>query len=360
MGLQLIRTETKFDFMGKRRLALALSGLVILAGLLSILARGGLELGIDFAGGINVQVKFEEDMQESSLQQALDGLDLPQIRVQQLGLEGDHEYLLRVSSLDMQASDLRGRIEQGLEESLDTDFNIQQLEMVGPKVGSDLQNKALQALFYAALLICIYISGRFEQKWFASGLMAGGLLLGVYVLQLLNVPIAFLSLAALLITLGLCWYLALNFALGALVALIHDVLITVGLFSLLGKEFDLSIVAALLTIIGYSLNDTIVVFDRIRENLQSKLQLPLRDLVNKSVNQTLSRTLLTSGTSLMVILALLLLGGGVIHNFALALFIGILVGTYSSVFVAGSLLLGLGPSPEEQEPEEESPGTASA
>jgi preprotein translocase subunit SecF len=343
--------------MGKRKIALGLSGLIILVGLLSILVRGGLELGIDFAGGINVQLRFKEDIKVSRMQSALDGLDLPQIRVQQLGLEGAHEYLLRVSSTDIQAQELRSRIEQGLQENLGTGFTFQRLEMVGPKVGSDLQNKALQALFYAALLICIYISGRFEQKWFASGLMAAGLLGGVYVLQLLNVPIAYLTLAALLITLGLCWYLRLNFALGALVALIHDVLITVGLFSLLSKEFDLSIVAALLTIIGYSLNDTIVVFDRIRENLQSKLQLPFKILVNKSVNQTLSRTLLTSGTSLMVILALLILGGGVIHNFALALFIGILVGTYSSVFVAGSLLLGLGPTPEEEE-QEEVPETA--
>ncbi|MFO8032234.1 MAG: protein translocase subunit SecF [Desulfohalobiaceae bacterium] len=357
MGLQLIPRGTNIDFMGKRKIALGLSGLIILVGLLSILVRGGLGLGIDFAGGINMQLKFEEEIGVSRLQSALDELDLPQIRVQQLGLEGGHEYLLRISTTEVKPQEMRNRIEQGLKGNLETGFTFQRQEMVGPKVGSDLQNKALQALFYAALLICIYISGRFEQKWFASGLMAVGLLGGVYVLQLINVPIAYLTLAALLITLGLCWYLRLNFALGALAALIHDVLITVGLFSLMSKEFDLSIVAALLTIIGYSLNDTIVVFDRIRENLQSKLQLPLQGLVNKSVNQTLSRTILTSGTSLMVILALLILGGGVIHNFALALFIGILVGTYSSVFVAGSILLGLGPSPEEEE-QEESPGTA--
>ncbi|MFP4393165.1 MAG: protein translocase subunit SecF [Desulfohalobiaceae bacterium] len=356
MGLQLIPRQTNVDFMGKRKIALALSGLVILLGLVSILVRGGLELGIDFVGGTNVQLKFEQDVEVSKLQAALNELDLPQVRAQGLGLEGQHEYLLRVSSQELQPQELRDRIAKGLEEKLESKFSIQRVEMVGPKVGSDLQNKALQALFYAALLICIYISGRFEQRWFASGLMAVGLLGGVYVLQLLNMPIAYLTLAALLITLVLCWYLVLNFALGALVALIHDVLITVGIFSLLGKEFDLSIVAALLTIIGYSLNDTIVVFDRIRENLQAKLQLPLQALVNMSVNQTLSRTILTSGTSLMVILALLILGGGVIHNFALALFIGILVGTYSSVFVAGSLLLNLGPSPEEEQ--EEAPGTA--
>ncbi len=357
MGLQLIPRETSIDFMGKRKIALTLSGLLILVGLLSILFKGGLQLGIDFAGGINVQIKFEDSIEVSSLQAALNELDLPQVRAQQFGLEGDHEYLLRVSTLDMQVHELRNKISQGLDQKLDTDFSVQRVEMVGPKVGADMQNKALQALFYAVLLICIYISGRFEQKWFSAGLMAVGLLAGIYVLQLLNVPMVYLILAALLITLGLCWHLRLHFALGALIALIHDVLITVGLFSLLNKEFDLSIIAALLTIIGYSLNDTIVVFDRIRENLQGKLQLPLKRLINKSVNQTLSRTILTSGTSMMVVLALLILGGGVIHNFALALCTGILVGTYSSVFVAGSLLLRIGPSPV-QEKEQEAARTA--
>jgi preprotein translocase subunit SecF len=137
------------------------------------------------------------------------------------------------------------------------------------------------------------------------------------------------------------------------VALIHDVLITVGLLALLGKEFDLTTVAALLTIIGYSLNDTIIIYDRIRENLRAKKVQSLFQTVNQSVNQTLSRTLLTSGTTILVVLCLIILGGGVIHDFALALLIGILVGTYSSIFVAGSLLLGIGPTPD-KEPDQES------
>jgi preprotein translocase subunit SecF len=221
--------------------------------------------------------------------------------------------------------------------------------MVGPKVGSDLRTKALQALFYAVLLIAIYISGRFEQRWWASAVMAAGLAGGVYGLQLIGLSMTWLIWAALAITLFLCWRLKLNYALGAVVALAHDVLIVVGLFSLMNKEFDLSIVAALLTIIGYSLNDTIIVFDRIRENLRGKISKSLAKTINVSINQTLSRTLLTSGTTLLVVLSLYLFGGGVIHDFAFALLVGVAVGTYSSIFVASPILLGFKPRPEEPE-----------
>jgi preprotein translocase subunit SecF len=173
-----------------------------------------------------------------------------------------------------------------------------------------------------------------------AGIMAAGLAAGIYVLQLLSLPMTYLILAAMVITVGLCWYLKLNYALGAVVALIHDITITVGIFSLLDKDFDLTIVAALLTILGYSLNDTIIVFDRIRENLHAKTAKSLGDTINISINQTLSRTLLTSGTTLMVILALYFFGGGVIHDFAFALLIGVVVGTYSSIYVASPILLG--------------------
>jgi preprotein translocase subunit SecF len=349
MGLQLIKPGTSYDFMSKRKLALYVSLIVLGLGILSLILRGGLQYGIDFAGGINIQVKFEREVDLKELKNALQASGLPELRVQRFGMQMDHEYLLRVSATDQKAADLRAKVKQGLEEHLATGFTIQRLEMVGPKVGSDLKNKALQALFYAVLLISIYISGRFEHKWLTAGIMALGLITGLYLLELLAVPLAFLILAALLITLGLCWYLQLNYALGAIVALIHDVFITVGIFSILNKDFDLTTVAALLTIIGYSLNDTIVVFDRIRENLRSKKTRPLRQTINMSVNQTLSRTLLTSGTTLLVVVALFILGGGVIHDFALALIIGVLVGTYSSVFIASSLLLGIGPTPEAEE-----------
>jgi preprotein translocase subunit SecF len=162
--------------------------------------------------------------------------------------------------------------------------------------------------------------------------------------------------SAMVVTLILCWKLKLNFALGAVLAIIHDVVITTGIFSILGKEFDLTIVAALLTIVGYSLNDTILVFDRIRENLRTTKKPDLPALINKSINQTLSRTLLTSGTTLFVVICLYLFGGGVIHDFAFALLIGVIVGTYSSIYVASPILIAFGPSvvqppkPEKKEP----------
>jgi preprotein translocase subunit SecF len=211
--------------------------------------------------------------------------------------------------------------------------------MVGPQVGKDLREKALFAMFYALLLIAIYISGRFELKWILSGVMAGVLMGAVYLLSIFNVSVPFLIAAALIVTLFLFWFLELKYAMGAIVALIHDVTITVGIFSLFGKEFTLPIIAALLTIIGYSLNDTIIVFDRIRENLRKYHKNPLEVVINKSVNETLSRTILTSGTTLVVVVTLFVMGGGIIHDFAFAMMIGIIVGTYSSIYVASPILL---------------------
>jgi preprotein translocase subunit SecF len=169
--------------------------------------------------------------------------------------------------------------------------------------------------------------------------MAVALIAAIYVFRLLDVSIPFLILAALLLTLVLFWFLELKFAMGAIVALIHDVTITVGIFSIFDKEFTLPIIAALLTIIGYSLNDTIIVFDRIRENLKKYQKEGMAALINRSVNETLSRTLLTSATTLVVVLALLFLGGGIIHDFAFALLVGVLIGTYSSIYVASPILL---------------------
>jgi preprotein translocase subunit SecF len=211
--------------------------------------------------------------------------------------------------------------------------------MVGPQVGKDLREKALFAMFYALLFIAIYISGRFELKWMLSGVMAGVLMGAVYLLSIFNVSVPFLIAAALTVTLFLFWFLELKYAMGAIVALVHDVTITVGIFSLFGKEFTLPIIAALLTIIGYSLNDTIIVFDRIRENLRKYHKNPLETVINRSINETLSRTILTSGTTLVVVVALFILGGGIIHDFAFALMVGIIVGTYSSIYVASPILL---------------------
>jgi len=213
------------------------------------------------------------------------------------------------------------------------------VEMVGPQVGQDLREKALFAMFYALLFITIYISGRFELKWILSGIVAAVLIGAVYVLSLFDVSIPILIAAALVVALFVFWIFELKYAMGAIVALIHDVVITVGIFSLSDKEFTLPIIAALLTIIGYSLNDTIIVFDRIRENLKKFNRQALDTNINKSINETLSRTILTSLTTLAVVICLFLLGGGIIHDFAFALIIGIMAGTYSSVFVASPILL---------------------
>jgi len=211
--------------------------------------------------------------------------------------------------------------------------------MVGPQVGKDLREKALFAMFYSLLFITIYISGRFEFKWISSGIMAAALMSSVYFLSFINVSIPILITAALILALILFWFLNLKYAMGAIVAIIHDVIITVGIFSIFDKEFTLPIIAALLTIIGYSLNDTIIVFDRIRENLKKYRKKPLDFTINKSINETLSRTILTSLTTITVVIALFVMGGGIVHDFAFAMIVGILIGTYSSIYIASPILL---------------------
>ncbi|THB65604.1 MAG: protein translocase subunit SecF [Desulfovibrio sp.] len=344
MGFSFIRPDTNINFVGARFAALVVSAVLILAGLGSLAVKGGPRLGIDFAGGASMKVKFAEAVEAGQVREALSGHDLPDFVVQSFGQEGDNEYLVRISSFEVEEADFL--------EPLQAAFNVVDIEfeMVGPGVSAELRSNALEALFYAVLLIGIYISGRFEQRWMAAGIMAAGLLIGIKLIGAgyemifdTGIPMSYTILGAMIIVLILSWYLKLNYALGAVVALIHDVLITVGVFSLLNKEFDLTNIAALLTIIGYSLNDTIIVYDRIRENIHTKYQGTFGQLINRSINQTLSRTLLTSGTTFAVVLCLFILGGGVIHDFALALMIGVVVGTYSSIFVASPILLALVP-----------------
>ncbi|MBG0775765.1 MAG: protein translocase subunit SecF [Desulfovibrionaceae bacterium] len=351
MGLSFVKPDVNINFMGFRKACLVGSALLILIGVASLLVKGGPRYGIDFAGGMMVQVKFQKEVDLKDFRKGLETAQLPDMVVQRFGLEGSNEYLVRIPAASgLDSTTVRQRVNDALGTSMpDAGHEIQRLEMVGPKVGADLRAKALEALFYAVLLIAIYISGRFEQRWWAAALMAGALSLGVYLLGLVGVETGLLTVAALLITIALCWKLKLNYALGAVVALVHDVTITVGVFSLLNKEFDLTIVAALLTIVGYSLNDTIIVYDRIRENLRAKKYKSLAETINRSINQTLSRTLLTSGTTLLAVAALYFFGGGVIHDFALAMLVGVAVGTYSSIFVAGTILLGFKPTIEEEE-----------
>jgi preprotein translocase subunit SecF len=291
--MQLIKPDVNIDFVGKRKLALIVSVVLILVGLGSLLINGGPNYGIDFAGGTLVQVKFAQPTDATEIKKAMEGLELGSPVVQSFG-DNQNEFLIRVEQASSELKGLSQVIQKSLEKTYEKgNVDIRRVEMVGPQVGKDLRGKGLKAIFYAMLGILVYISWRFEFR----------------------------------------------FAVGAIIALVHDVVITLGVFSLFGKEIDLPIIAAFLAIIGYSLNDTIIVYDRIRENLGKHHKESFPFIVNRSINETLSRTLLTSGTTLLVVLALFLLGGGVIHNFAFAMLIGVLIGTYSSIFVASPILI---------------------
>lgn len=290
--MQIIKHDINIDFVGKRKLAMIISGVVILLGLASLVMNGGPNYGIDFVGGTLVQVKFAENTDAGTIKDSLSTLDLGSVVVQHFG-DDANEYLVRVQE-SANNKELSRIISGSLESSYGAGkVDIRRVEMVGPQVGKDLRQKGLLSILYAMIGILIYISWRFE----------------------------------------------LRFAVGAIIALLHDVLITLGAFSLSGREIDLPIIAAFLAIIGYSLNDTIIVYDRIRENYGKHQKKGFTAVVNSSINETLSRTILTSGTTLLVVLALFVFGGGVIHNFAFALLIGILVGTYSSIFVASPVLI---------------------
>jgi preprotein translocase subunit SecF len=292
--VEFIKPGTKIDFLGIRRVTFIVSGLVIGASIISILLHGGLNYGIDFAGGTLVQVKFSEPTKAETIKGNLASIGLDRSLVQRFGEKGENEYLIRVEKSVSDVEGLSGQIEGALQEAYGKGgVEIRRTEMVGPKVGKDLRRKGILAIIYALIGILIYITWRFE----------------------------------------------FIFAVGAIIALGHDVMITVGVFSIANKEFTLPIVAAILTIIGYSLNDTIVVYDRIRENRRKMRRQPYAKVINASINETLGRTLLTSLTTLIVVVILFIFGGGVIHNFAFALIVGVLVGTYSSVFVASPIIL---------------------
>lgn len=337
--MQFIKSDININFIGNRKFAFCLSLVLILICIASLAIQKGPRLGIDFAGGALIQLKFPTSVEIADIKSGLQPIGLGKSSVQQFGEDAENEYLIRTESGAISNQGFTNELKQSLSSVTDQEAEIRRVEMVGPQVGQDLREKALLAIFYALLFITIYISGRFELKWLLSGVIAAALAGAVYVFNLFNVSIPFLIAAALFVSLILFWFLELKYAMGAIVALVHDVTITIGIFSVLDKEFTLPIIAALLTIIGYSLNDTIIVFDRIRENLKKYHKKPLETIINRSINETLSRTILTSLTTLMVLAALLILGGGIIHDFAFALIIGVLVGTYSSIFVASPVLL---------------------
>ena len=337
--MQFIKSDTNIDFIGKRKIAFILSITLIVGSIVSLIAHGGPRYGIDFAGGTLVQIKFNQTTEINAIKAGLAEIDMKNASVQSFGAKDDNEYLIRTDKPVATNEGFTQTIKEALKTAGGDEVQIQRVEMVGPQVGRDLQHKALMAMFFALLFITIYISGRFELKWLLSGGVAGTLMAVVYFLSLFQVSIAILIVSALIVSLVVFWFLQLKYAMGAILALIHDIIITVGLFSVFDKEFTLPIIAALLTIIGYSLNDTIIVFDRIRENIGKQRKSLLPDIINKSINQTLGRTILTSMTTLFVVVTLFVLGGGIIHDFAFALIIGVLVGTYSSIFVASPILL---------------------
>jgi preprotein translocase subunit SecF len=337
--MQFVKPDVNVNFIGKRKIAFIVSAVMLTISIGSLILHGGPKLGIDFQGGTLIQVKFLAPVDIDAIKTGLQEINLGKSSVQEFGDLETNEYLIRTDSSVMTSEGFTTDVQKALASATGSEVEMRRVEMVGPQVGQDLREKALFAMFYALLFITIYISGRFELKWMISGIMAAALIGAVYIFTLLNVSIPWLIVGALIVTLVLFWFLELKYAMGAIVALVHDVTITVGLFSIFDKEFTLAIIAALLTIIGYSLNDTIIVFDRIRENLRKYHKKPLEVILNRSINETLSRTILTSLTTLFVVVTLFALGGGIIHDFAFALIIGVVVGTYSSIFVASPILL---------------------
>ncbi len=337
--MQFIKPGININFIGKKNIAFIMSSILILLSISSLIFHNGPRYGIDFAGGTLIQVKFLSTADIDDIKSGLKSIEMDKSSVQQFGDPGENEYLIRTKKSIITDKSFSDRLKKTLEASTNAGVTIRRVEMVGPQVGKDLREKALLAMFYALLFITIYISGRFELKWVLSGIIAAVLMVSVYTINLFTESIVILIVVAIAASLLIFWFFELKYAMGAIVALIHDVTITVGIFSFFDKEFTLPIIAALLTIIGYSLNDTIIVFDRIRENLRKYHKNPLNVIINRSINETLSRTILTSLTTLAVVITLFLLGGGIIHDFAFAMIVGVLIGTYSSVYVASPILL---------------------
>ncbi len=289
--MKLFGKEIEIEFSKYKKISYAVSGGVIALTFLSILMHGGLKYGIDFAGGTLVQLKFHGAAPIAQIRDVVKAVSGGG-DIQEFGEPED--VIINIQTEDDGHDETIKNLKAALKAKFgDGSFTVERVEMVGPKVGKDLSTKALLSLIYALIGILIYVSYRFEFR----------------------------------------------FAVAAVVALAHDIIITVGAFSILDKDFTLPVVAALLTVIGYSLNDTIVVFDRIRENLRLKRSLEINKLVNVSINQTLGRTLITSGTTFFVVAAIFIFGGSVIHDFSYALLVGIIVGTYSSIFVASRVLV---------------------
>jgi preprotein translocase subunit SecF len=301
--MQIFKQETQFDFMSKRKLALIFSLTLIVVALASIVMRG-LNFGIDFTGGTLIEVGYPEGVELTEVRSTLAEKGFGDAIVQHFGTAS--EVLIRLAPREeLSSAELSDSVTSTLKEA-NSEVEMRRQEFVGPQVGEELTNDGGLAMLYALLGILVYVALRFEYR----------------------------------------------FALGSVAALVHDVIITIGIFALLQLDFDLTVLAAVLAVIGYSLNDTIVVFDRIRENFRRMRKGTSEEIINSSLNQTLSRTLITSTTTLLVLIALFVFGGELIHGFATALIIGVVVGTYSSIYVASTTTLALGISKEDLMPVE--------
>ncbi len=292
--LKLVPAKTEIGFIQHRVIAMSLSAFLVVASLV-IFAINGLNFGIDFKGGTLIEASAESAVDIGALRSRLNALELGEVQIQEFGKDTD--VLIRISEAEgaIDASNNLTAVQQ-VRNELAEDFDVRRVEIVGPQVSAELIQTGLMAVLAAIASMLIYIWFRFE------------------------------------------W----QFSVGAVLALVHDVALTIGLFALLQLDFNLSILAAILTIVGYSMNDTVVVYDRVRENLRKFKKMDLSDLLNIAINETLSRTVMTSVTTLLALLALYILGGEVIRGFTFAMIWGVIVGTYSSIFIASPLLILLG------------------
>jgi len=301
MRLKLVREQTSFDFFARWRMWLGISGVLMVAAFVSFMLQG-LNYGIDFRGGTTVRTESAQPVDVGLYREALAPLDLGDVTITEVfdpTFEADQNVaMIRIQAQEGEESvtpEVIFAVEAALQ-TVDPSITFPAVESVGPKVSGELVQTAVIAVLLAITAVLVYIWLRFE------------------------------------------W----QFSVGAVVALVHDVVLTIGIFSLLQIRFDLAIIAALLTIVGYSLNDTVVVFDRVRENLRKYKKLDLKDVLNLSINETLSRTFMTSATTLLALISLFVLGGDVIRGFVFAMIWGVIVGTYASIFVASAILLWLG------------------
>lgn len=296
--MRFLKDDLNINYLTKRYLAFGLSGVLLAAGLATMILRGGLNYGIDFSGGTIVQVQFEEQQDIAAIRGTIAEGKIGSFSLQTFGDSGNNEFLITIGKVGKEGSIETDNAAQQIEKLLRAEFSgldVRRVESVGPKVGEELKVVAGQAILFSLLAILLYVWVRFQWRY----------------------------------------------SIGAVVALTHDVLIVLAAFAATQKEITLPVVAAVLTVAGYSINDTIVIFDRIRENFRKFQKKPAEDIINESINQTMNRTLLTSGTTLFVVAAIYIFGGGIINDFAFALLIGVVSGTYSSIYIASPVFYEL-------------------